>query len=126
MARSLGIVLVGGTFCEQSADPNKAHNTSLLIDSAGEVRAVYRKLHLFDVDLPGKLTYCESSWLAPGTRRRHHVSCRADPHVRELRSPAQADAVVTAAAICYDLRFPDCFAGLPTFARCRRRACGLH
>lgn len=93
LAKSLEITLVGSTFCERIPGSDKAHNTCLVIDPTGEVRAVYRKLHLFDVDLPGKLTYCESSWLAAGD-----------------------DVVVTAAAgfnlataICYDARFPELF-----------------
>jgi predicted amidohydrolase len=93
LARSLGITLVGGTFCERIAGADKAYNTCLVIDPTGEVRAVYRKLHLFDVDLPGKLTYCESSWLAPGN----------DVVVTE------AAGFQLATAICYDARFPELF-----------------
>jgi predicted amidohydrolase len=93
LAGSLGITLVGGTFCERIGDGAKAHNTCLVIDPQGEITAVYRKLHLFDVDLPGKLTYCESSWLAPGS----------DVALFE------AAGFPAAAAICYDVRFPELF-----------------
>lgn len=93
LAESLGITLVGGTFCERIGDGSKAHNTCLIVDPSGEITAVYRKLHLFDVDLPGRLTYCESSWLTAGD---DVVVCGAA-------------GFQTAAAICYDVRFPELF-----------------
>lgn len=93
LAESLQVTLVGGTFCERIAGDDKAHNTCLVIDPTGAVVAVYRKLHLFDVDLPGRLTYCESSWLAPGN---DVVVCRAA-------------GLNLATAICYDIRFPELF-----------------
>lgn len=92
-ARSLGATIVGGTFCERIAGSDKAHNTSLVVDPRGEIVAVYRKMHLFDVDLPGRLTYCESSWLAPG---------------HELATYRLGD-FQAAEAVCYDLRFPEMF-----------------
>ncbi|MBA4016273.1 MAG: hydrolase [Pirellula sp.] len=109
LAQSLRIVLVGGTFCEQSADPSRAHNTCLIIDAAGVVQAFYRKLHLFDVDLPGKLTYCESSWLAPGSDvviTDIQLSTSVD---MSAATGAAATSISTAPAICYDLRFPELF-----------------
>lgn len=118
LARELQITLVGGTFCERSSDPTHAYNTSLTFDSAGNCVARYRKLHLFDVDLPGRLTYCESSWLAPGD----DVVVRELPIGDEaatsenatggLTHPARqvgALQVKSALAICYDLRFPELF-----------------
>jgi predicted amidohydrolase len=93
LAQTLGITLVGGTFCERTTDGSKAHNTCLVVDPRGEVAAVYRKLHLFDVDLPGRLTYCESTWLAAGG---DVVVC-------------DAAGFRTAIAICYDVRFPELF-----------------
>jgi len=106
LAGRLNVALVGGTFCERSDDPEKAHNTSLLIGPDGAVVAVYRKLHLFDVDLPGRLTYCESSWLAPGTDVVvAHMPIAASPSDR--RRPDEE--VALAAAVCYDLRFPELF-----------------
>jgi predicted amidohydrolase len=109
LARELQIVLVGGTFCEQTTDPARAHNTSLLIDATGAVQAVYRKLHLFDVDLPGTLTYCESSWLAPGS---DVIVGPLSVPIRPLAAAGDlptTETITTAAAICYDLRFPELF-----------------
>ena len=85
------ITLLAGSVIEAAAD-GRVHNTSLLIDPAGEIVARYRKLHMFDVEVAGTV-YRESDASAPG------------------------DAVVTAAAagrsigmtICYDLRFPELY-----------------
>jgi predicted amidohydrolase len=96
LARELGVVLIGGSFLERGADGGKAYNTALAIDADGTIRGVYRKIHLFDVDLPGRVTVRESDTRAPGS------------------------AVVTAAtslgtiglSICYDLRFPELYRAL--------------
>jgi predicted amidohydrolase len=93
LAKSSGVTLVGGTFCERIGDGSKARNACLVVDPRGEVVAVYRKMHLFDVDLPGKLTYCESTWLAAGD---DVVVC-------------EAAGFRTAIAVCYDVRFPELF-----------------
>jgi len=93
LAAELRVILVGGSFLERSAHADRSYNTSLLIDASGAIRATYRKLHLFDVDLPGRVTVRESDGRVPGS------------------------AVVTAAtdlgtigmSICYDLRFPELY-----------------
>jgi len=41
-------------------------NTYLLIDSSGQTRASYDKLHLFDLDLPGKVRLMESEFSRRG------------------------------------------------------------
>jgi deaminated glutathione amidase len=97
LARTAGITLVGGTFCEalpagDDAAGDKAHNTCLIFDAAGQMLARYRKRHLFDVRLPN-LTYCESEWLAPGD---------------EITACA-AEGACVAPAVCYDVRFPEQF-----------------
>jgi predicted amidohydrolase len=114
LARELKITLVGGTFCERSPDAARAFNTSLTFDASGRRVAVYRKLHLFDVDLPGRLTYCESSWLAPGQEVvvadfdfGDAVSGSQEESVGGLSAPV--GSLRSALAICYDLRFPELF-----------------
>lgn len=115
LARELRITLVGGTFCERSPDVDRAFNTSLTFNASGECVARYRKLHLFDVDLPGRLTYCESSWLAPGDDvvvteldLEHEIESASEDEVTGgITSPARP--VRSALAICYDLRFPELF-----------------
>lgn len=124
LARELKITLVGGTFCERSPDAARAFNTSLTFDATGRRVATYRKLHLFDVDLPGRLTYCESSWLAPGQEvvvadfdfsdLDFAESDRNDSQNENRQNPnggpsAPGGSLRSALAICYDLRFPELF-----------------
>src|SRR5579863_5602363 len=63
-ARELGLELVAGSFTELTADGHR-HNTSLHIGPDGEIRAVYRKIHMFDVTIEG-LAYRESEYEEPG------------------------------------------------------------
>lgn len=95
LAREHQIVLVGGSICE-AADADRAFNTSLLLGPDGQLLATYRKLHLFDVDLPGQVTYRESDWLAPGNRV----------------VVANTAGGRLGLAICYDLRFGRLFDAL--------------
>ena len=72
---------------------NKVHNTSVLIDGAGEILATYRKLKLFDVDLPN-LTIKESDSIEPG----------------DALPPVVNTAIgKVGLTICFDLRFPDLY-----------------
>src|SRR5262245_12067047 len=63
-ARRHSIALVLGGFPEKSSDTH-VHNTALHLDRDGEIKAVYRKIHLFDVDIPDGATYRESASVAP-------------------------------------------------------------
>lgn len=71
-------------------------NTSVHVGPDGELRAVYRKLHMFDVEIDGRL-YRESAVTEPGG---------------EVVLSGTADGVELGMAICYDLRFPGLFAAL--------------
>src|SRR6476659_1676308 len=53
LARGLGIYLLLGSFNERSDEPARCYNTSVLFGPDGAVLATYRKIHLFDVDIPG-------------------------------------------------------------------------
>ena len=59
-ARELALELVAGSFTERTPDGQR-HNTSLHISPDGEIRAVYRKIHMFDVTIDG-LEYRESEY----------------------------------------------------------------
>ena len=61
--------LLGGSFAEAVPGHARLHNTSVLLSPAGALAAVYRKIHLFDVDLAaqGGRSYRESEHIAPGT-----------------------------------------------------------
>ncbi len=74
----------------------KLANTSVHVDPQGEVRAVYRKLHMFDVEVEGR-AYRESAVTEPG---------------EEVVLSATADGVELGMSICYDLRFPELFGAL--------------
>jgi len=78
------------------ANPPRVYNTHVVMDSEGTVRASYRKIHLFDVSIPGKVELRESKTTAPGTEL---VVCD---------SPLGRLGVT----ICYDLRFPETYTRL--------------
>lgn len=85
-----------GGFAESGPDDEHAYNAHLLVDEQGELRAVYRKLHLFDVDLPDGTQLRESNGIAPGNEL-----VVADSPVGKL-----------GLSICYDLRFPELYLSL--------------
>jgi predicted amidohydrolase len=89
-ARELGIHLLAGSIAEQG--PEKAFNTSVMIGPDGADIAVYRKIHLFDVEAGG-VEYRESEHEAPGD---------------EIVT-APAGEVTVGMSVCYDLRFPELY-----------------
>ncbi|HEV2859061.1 MAG TPA: carbon-nitrogen hydrolase family protein [Solirubrobacterales bacterium] len=91
-ARELGIHLLAGSISERGAEGEKASNTSVLIGPDGEDLAVYRKIHMFDVDAGG-VSYRESEHERPG----------AEPVT------APIGELSLGMTICYDLRFPELF-----------------
>lgn len=98
LAREHRIWLLGGTFPEAAGAGARVHNTSLAIDPEGRVAAVYRKIHLFDVDLSaqGGLVYRESDRVAPGAEIAH------------VETPFGGIGL----SVCYDLRFPELYRAL--------------
>jgi predicted amidohydrolase len=92
-ARSLGIWVHAGSFHEVGPDPEHTYNTSLLFDPRGELVAAYRKIHLYDVQIPGRVSFHESAGIAPGTDT----------------VTADVDGVRFGFSICYDLRFPELY-----------------
>src|SRR5581483_11933182 len=64
-ARELGIDLIAGSIAERRPEREKLSNTSVHVGPNGEVKAVYRKLHMFDVEVDGVL-YNESDREQPG------------------------------------------------------------
>jgi predicted amidohydrolase len=92
-ARELGIDLVAGSIVERVEGRDKGANTSVHVGADGEIRAVYRKIHMFDVEVDGR-TYCESALEEPG---------------EEIVLSHTADGVELGLSICYDLRFPELY-----------------
>jgi len=91
-ARELSIHLVAGSISERGGEGEKASNTSVLIGPHGEDVAVYRKIHMFDVDAGG-VSYRESEFERPGE----------EPVVAEV------GGLTAGLTVCYDLRFPELF-----------------
>jgi predicted amidohydrolase len=91
IARELGIDLVAGSFSERVGGQERLSNTSAHIGPDGEVRAVYRKVHMFDVEVDGTV-YRESDHEQGG-----------------------GELVVSGdigMSVCYDLRFPELYRAL--------------
>ena len=63
-AKKTGMWIVGGSVPE--SDNGKIYNTCLVIDPTGKVVGKHRKVHLFDIDVPGGITFFESDTLSPG------------------------------------------------------------
>jgi predicted amidohydrolase len=91
-ARELGVHLLAGSISERPEEGGKPFNTSVLIGPEGEDVAVYRKIHMFDVDAGG-VSYRESEHEEPGS----------EPVVAPLGD------LNLGMSVCYDLRFPELF-----------------
>jgi predicted amidohydrolase len=91
-ARELGVHLVAGSFPERRAEGERLANTSVLITADGEIDAVYRKIHMFDVDVGG-VSYRESE--------------TEDPGDEVILGDASGTSV--GLSVCYDLRFPELY-----------------
>lgn len=92
-ARRHAVTLLLGSLPERIEGETRVHNTSVLLGPDGNVLAVYRKIHLFDIDLPGLEHLKESRSVSPGT----------DVVV------ADGGFAAVGLSICYDLRFPELF-----------------
>jgi predicted amidohydrolase len=95
LARELGIDLVAGSIAERG-DGGKGRNTCVHVGPDGGDRAVYRKLHMFDVTVGGR-EYRESDHEEPGD---------------EVVVSSVGDGVGLGLSVCYDLRFPELFRAL--------------
>jgi deaminated glutathione amidase len=93
VAAELGIDLVAGSVAERVRGREKGSNTSVHVGPDGEVRAVYRKIHMFDVEVGGR-TYRESEHEEPGD---------------EVVLSETGAGVELGMTVCYDLRFPELY-----------------
>ncbi len=93
-----GVWLLGGSFPEAVPGESRVRNTSVAVAPDGAIAAVYRKMHLFDVDLRerGGNRYAESETFAAGT----------ELHV--VDTPFGGIGL----SICYDVRFPELYRAL--------------
>ncbi len=94
-AKRYNVWIHGGSLIERSGQPHKNYNTSLVFNPNGERVAMYRKIHLFDVDIaPG--SYRESDSLIPG----------------EDIVTTDVNGVRLGLTICFDVRFPELYRAL--------------
>ncbi|KAK4053891.1 Omega-amidase nit3 [Microbotryomycetes sp. JL221] len=89
-AKQEGVWLVGGSIPELSSD-DKIYNASPTFSPDGSLVALHRKVHLFDIDIPGGITFKESETLTGGDRL----------------TVIDTEYGKIGVAICYDLRFPE-------------------
>ncbi|MDX1748414.1 MAG: carbon-nitrogen hydrolase family protein, partial [Halobacteriales archaeon] len=66
LAREHSIHLLLGSFNERSPWEDRCFNTSVLFGPDGSRLGVYRKIHLFDVELPPDVFFRESETVVPG------------------------------------------------------------
>ena len=89
VAKETGLYVVAGSVPERVG--NQLYNTSLVFDRSGRVIAKHRKVHLFDIHIPGRVTSAESAVLDPGHSATTFV----------------VGSWTVGLAICYDIRFPE-------------------
>ncbi|CAN0548755.1 unnamed protein product, partial [Ectocarpus sp. 8 AP-2014] len=82
--------LVGGSVPEAGKDGG-VYNTCIVVGPSGRIAAKHRKVHLFDIDVPGGITFKESDTLSPGDS------------ITMVETPFGTIGV----GICYDMRFPE-------------------
>jgi predicted amidohydrolase len=92
-ARELGIDLIAGSIAERLPGSEMLANTSVHAGPDGEIHAVYRKIHMFDVEVDG-VVYRESEHEQPG---------------EEIVTSTAANGVQLGLSVCYDLRFPELY-----------------
>ncbi|RDA87163.1 hypothetical protein CP532_4273 [Ophiocordyceps camponoti-leonardi (nom. inval.)] len=93
MASENRVFLVGGSIPERDAEVDgRFYNTCLTFGPDGGLLDAFRKIHLFDIDIPGKITFRESDVLSPGNK------------ISLVRLEGYGTLAV---AICYDIRFPE-------------------
>jgi predicted amidohydrolase len=91
-AQTHGIALVGGSITERREGREKLSNTCIVFDSQGSIAAVYRKIHMFDVEVGGHV-YRESDAEEPGD----------EPVLVDI------EGWPTGLTVCYDVRFPELY-----------------
>ncbi|KAI0060828.1 carbon-nitrogen hydrolase [Artomyces pyxidatus] len=90
-AKEAGVWLLGGSIPERDASDDKLYNTATVYSPQGELVAIHRKVHLFDIDIPGKIKFKESETLTGGS----------------TTSFFDTEFARIGLGICYDVRFPE-------------------
>ncbi len=95
LAKEKNIYLLAGSIHESVSENEKMYNTAILFSPEGNIASVYRKIHLFDANLPGPERYYESDNFISGSTEQLLVT----------ETPYGKFGVT----ICYDLRFPELY-----------------
>jgi omega-amidase len=86
------IYIIGGTIpTYPKGQRDKVNNTCFCVNRKGELVSTFKKIHLFDVDIPGKITFFESEKISPG---------------KEV-GIFETEYAKIGIGICYDIRFPE-------------------
>ena len=93
LARSRQLTLHLGSLLEPAREKGKFYNTSVVIGPSGDIVATYRKIHLFDVNVPGAIVHRESDIIAPG----------------DEMVVARLGGFGLGLSICFDVRFPELY-----------------
>lgn len=97
LATTHQVWLIGGGMPERIAgDARRTYNTAVVVSPAGAIAATYRKIHLFDVDIPGGAVLRESDATGGGTDR----------------VVVDIEGAKVGLSICYDVRFPELYRSL--------------
>lgn len=91
VAKETGTWLVGGTIPEREVSTGNLYNTTTVYSPQGKLAAFFRKIHLFDIDIPGKITFKESETLTGGNSLAHF----------------DTEFARIGLGVCYDVRFPE-------------------
>ncbi|KAJ7940915.1 carbon-nitrogen hydrolase [Mycena leptocephala] len=83
--------LIGGSIPERDTDGEHVYNTCTVYNPDGDLVAMHRKVHLFDIDIPGKIKFKESETLTGGTTTNFF----------------DTEFARIGLGICYDIRFPE-------------------
>ncbi len=92
-----GLWIIGGSIPLESPEPERVYGACVVTDDHGIQQAIYRKIHLFDVDLPDS----EESY-----RESHSMYAGDDPAA--VNTPAGRVGLT----VCYDVRFPELYRAL--------------
>ncbi|KAF9050786.1 carbon-nitrogen hydrolase [Hymenopellis radicata] len=91
VAKETGTWLIGGSIPEREEATDNVYNTCTVYNAEGELVVIHRKVHLFDIDIPGKIKFKESETLTGGKTTTFFDT----PFAR------------IGLGICYDIRFPE-------------------
>lgn len=90
-AKELGVYIIGGSMPEE--EEGKIYNTSFIFDRRGALIGKHRKAHMFDIDVPGGITFFESDFITPGDKS----------------TVVETEFGKIGVAVCFDIRFAELF-----------------